>query len=115
MSEELTKEAVDAAVILEGRVRERVEKEVALTLNGMLRKAVKEEVKRAINEEKHNMMMVISISIGKALRASEIEGRKPLWESKPEDFGLTDEDLNKHMLGGHIVTKGDINAIHEQT
>jgi len=111
MSEELTKEAIDAAIILENRMRERVEKEVALTLNGMLRRAVKEEVQRAISEEKHNMMMEISISVGKALRASEMEGRKPLWESTPEELGLDPADLNTHMLGKDI----DDHAIRKQT
>jgi hypothetical protein len=111
MSEELTQEAVDAAVILENRVNERVEKQVALNLNSMLRKAVKEEVQRAISEEKHNMMMEISITVGKALRASELEGRKPLWESTPEELGLTHAELNKHMLGKDI----DEHAIHKQT
>ena len=111
MSEELTKEAIDAAVILENKVNERVEKQVALNLNSMLRKAVKEEVQRAIHEEKHNMMMEISITVGKALRASELEGRKPLWESTPEELGLDPADLNKHMLGKDI----DDHAIRKQT
>jgi hypothetical protein len=99
MEDDLTKDAVDAAIILENKVNERVEKQVALNLNSMLRKAVKEEVQKAISEEKHNMMMEISIAVGKALRASEIEGRKPLWESTPEELGLDRADLNKHMLG----------------
>jgi hypothetical protein len=111
MSEELTKEAIDAAIILENKMRERVEKEVALTLNGMLRRAVKEEVQRAIGEEKHNMMMEISITVGKALRASEMEGRKPLWESTPEELGLDPADLNTHM----ISKGGEDHAIRKQT
>lgn len=110
MEDELTKEAVDAAIILEDKVNERVEKQVALNLNSMLRKAVKEEVQRAIAEEKQNMMMEISITVGKALRASELEGRKPLWESTPEELGLDSADLNKHMLGKDI----DDHAIRKQ-
>jgi hypothetical protein len=111
MSEELTQEAVDAAVILENRVNERVEKEVEKVLASRLRKAVVAEVVKAIGEEKHNMMMEISITVGKALRASEMEGRKPLWESTPEELGLTHAELNKHMLGKDI----DEHAIHKQT
>lgn len=110
MSEGLTQEAIDAAIILEGKMKERVQKEVALTLNGMLRKAVTEEVKRAMGDEKQSMMMEIVVAVGKALRNSELEGRKPLWESTPEEFGLTNEDLNKHMLGKEID-----HAIHKQT
>jgi len=111
MSEELTNEAVDAAIILENRVNERVQKEVALMLNSMLRRTVKEEVQRAIGEEKHNMMMEITIAVGKALRSSEMEGRKPLWESTPEELGLDPADLNTHMLGKDI----DDHAIRKQT
>jgi len=115
MSEALTQEAVDAAVILEGKVNERVEKQVALNLNSMLRKAVKEEVQRAIAEEKQNMMMEISITVGKALRASELEGRKPLWESTPEEFGLTAKDLNSSSMRRLDDVQENLNAIRKQT
>ena len=110
MNEEITNEVVDTAVILEGRVNERVQKEVERILSGMLGKTVKEEVRKAMFEEKHNMMMEISITVGKALRASELEGRKPLWESTPEELGLDPADLNTHMLGKDID-----NAIRKQT
>jgi hypothetical protein len=102
MNEEITNEVVDTAVILEGKVNERVRKEVERMLSGMLSKTVREEVRKAMGEEKHNMMMEISITVGKALRASEMEGRKPLWESTPEELGLNPADLNTHMLGKNI-------------
>jgi hypothetical protein len=114
MEDDLTKDAVDAAIILENKVNERVEKQVALNLNSMLRKAVKEEVQKAIREEKHNMMMEISISVGKALRASEIEGRKPLWESTPEEFGLTAKDLNSSSMRRLDDVQENLNAIRKQ-
>lgn len=107
--EELDQAAVDSAIILENRMRERVEREVALVLNGMLRKAVKDEVQRVVKEEKSNMMMEITIAIGKAIRASEAEGRRPLWESTPEELGLDPADLNRHM----IARREKENAIHQ--
>jgi hypothetical protein len=110
MEDDLTKDAVDAAIILENKVNERVEKEVEKVLANRLRKAVVAEVVKAISEEKQNMMMEISITVGKALRASELEGRKPLWESTPEELGLDRADLNKHMLGKDI----DDHAIRKQ-
>ena len=115
MSEELTSEAVNSAILLEGRVNERVEKQVALNLNSMLRKAVKEEVQKAIAEEKQNMMMEISITVGKALRASELEGRKPLWESTPEEFGLTTKDLDSSSMRRLDDVQENLNAIRKQT
>jgi hypothetical protein len=115
MSEELTNEAVDAAVILENRVNERVEKEVEKALASRLRKAVVAEVVKAISEEKQNMMMEISITVGKALRASELEGRKPLWESTPEELGLDRSDLNSSSMRRLDDVQENLNAIRKQT
>jgi hypothetical protein len=115
MSEELTNEAIDAAIILENKVNERVEKEVEKVLASRLRRAVVAEVVKAISEEKQNMMMEISITVGKALRSSELEGRKPLWESTPEEFGLTHEDLNKSSMRRLDDIQENLNAIRKQT
>lgn len=108
--EELNQEAVDSAIILENKIKERVEREVALVLNSMLRKAVTEEVKKAMSDEKHSLMMEIVIAVGKAIRNAELEERKPLWESTPEEFGLSREDLTRHMMN-----QGDKNAIYKDT
>jgi hypothetical protein len=99
MNDEPTQDAVDAAIILENRVAERVRKEVALTLNGVLKQAVTDEVRRIFKEQKELMLMEIAITVGKTLRTSEAEYRKPLWESTPEELGLNPADLNTHMLG----------------
>ena len=118
MSEELTQEAVDAAVILEGRVNERVEKEVNRILDRQMSKIVKSEVNNAFAEYKQAMMMEISITVGKIMRHTEEENRKPLWESTPEELGLERDSLNRHMLsksGKHDLTTGDIDAIRKQT
>ena len=42
------------------------------------------------------------------LRVMEEEGRNPLWEATPAEFGLTRDDLNTHSIGNP-------NAIREQT
>jgi hypothetical protein len=111
MSEELTNEAVDSAILLEGRVNERVEKEVNRILDRQISKLVTLEVNKTFEQHKNAMMMEISITVGKIMRHTEEENRKPLWESTPEEFGLTHKDLNKHMLGKDI----EEHAIRKQT
>jgi hypothetical protein len=110
MSEELTKEAVDSAILLEGRVNERVEKEVNRILDRQISKLVTLEVNKAFEQYKNSMMMEISITVGKIMRHTEEENRKPLWASTPEELGLNRADLNKHMLGKDID-----DAIRKQT
>jgi hypothetical protein len=118
MSEELTNEAINSAILLEGRVNERVEKEVNRILDRQMSKIVKSEVNNAFAEYKQAMMMEISITVGKIMRNTEEENRKPLWASTPEELGLMHKDLNSHMLGksgDHGFTTGDIDAIRKQT
>ena len=109
MSEEISQESVDAAIILENKVNERVEREVQRHVSRYLEKSIAAEVKKAFTDYKNAMMLEISITVGKIMRQTEEEKRKPLWESKPEDFGLTTEELNSHMLGKDI----DDHAIHK--
>jgi hypothetical protein len=94
MTQQMPNSEVDTAIILEGEIKRRV-KEVATTV-------VRDEVRRQMDflfaEQKAKMMMEISINIGKMLNMVEKEDRKPLWESTPEDFGLTSE-LNIRMRG----------------
>lgn len=98
MSEELTKEAVDAAIILENRIRERVAEAVKYSV----REVVQDEVGRLISQQKGALIMEITMSINQMLRGFIEQERKPLWETRPEDIGLTPEDLNTHMLGKEI-------------
>jgi len=63
------------------------------------------------------MMLEVAVSVGKMLRGIEEEGRKPLWEATPEEFGLTRQDMNTHALGrreGYNHSKLD-NAISQIT
>lgn len=109
MNEELTQEAVDAAIILENRVNDRIEKEVHRVLDRQISKLIAMEVDKAFRAYKDAMLMEISVTVGKIMRHAEEENRKPLWESTPEELGLSRADLNKHMLGKDI----DENAIHK--
>ena len=111
MSEELTNEAIDSAIILENKVNERVEKEVTRIINRELSKLVASEVHKAFEQYKNAMIMEISITVGKIMRNTEEENRKPLWASTPEELGLERDSLNRHMLGKDI----DENAIRKQT
>lgn len=54
---------------------------------------VKEAVRKELLATQEQMMLEIAIKIGDILRLSERDGRKPLWESRAEEFGLDPEDL----------------------
>jgi hypothetical protein len=56
-------------------------------------------IREHLDKYKAEMLMEVSLSVGKMLHVIEKEGRKPLWEATPEEFGLTKEDLNSHALG----------------
>ena len=86
MTTEFEDEAVEAAILLENRVKERI-KEVALPLvMEIINKRVAHEVEKQFREKKQAMMNEIAITIGRLLVEIEKEDRKPLWETKPEDI-----------------------------
>jgi len=98
----MTNEQTDTALILENELKRRVEE--------LVRKAVEpiiiEEVRKIFITQKDSMLMEVSIAVGKTLQIIENEGRKPLWEATPEEFGLTKEDLNTHNIGNpHAIRK----------
>lgn len=97
-------EAVDSALILEGELKKRVHAIVERVVINIVGKVIHEE----LNKYKNEMLMEVCIAVGKTMRVAENEGRKPLWEATPEEFGLTREELNTHMIGNP-------NAIREQT
>jgi hypothetical protein len=100
----MTNQETDTALILENELKRRVSEVVQEIAHSIVRKAMREE----FTKQKEAMLMEVSIALGKNLRLIENEGRKPLWEATPEEFGLTREDLNTHMIG-----KPD-NALREQ-
>lgn len=90
----MTNQETDTALILENELKRRVTE----VLGTIVHKVVREQMKAVFAEQKAQMMLEISISVGKMLRVVEEEGRNPLWESNPKEFGLTDKELNTHML-----------------
>jgi len=102
---EMTNQETDTALILENELQRRVREVVDKVVTNIVGKVIHEE----LNKYKAEMMMEVSIAIGKTLQVVENEGRKPLWDSTPEEFGLTNESLNTH----HLMSKQD--ALREQT
>lgn len=112
MSDGYDQEAVDSAIILEGKIKERVAKIVrdeVVRIAGSL-------VQEAYAEYKNQMMMEISIKLGQILRNVEMEGRKPLWETDPNEFGMTPEDFKPHKFSpdrNNGAVKEINNAVHQ--
>ena len=104
MKEHMENEALDTALILEGELKRRVNEVVERVVVNMVGKVIHEE----LNKYKEEMLMEVCIAVGKTMRVAENENRKPLWESTPEEFGLTHEELNTHNIGNP-------NALREQT
>lgn len=56
---------------------------------------VKQLVENEFAEQKNKLLLEVAVMIGQIMGA----GANPLWESKPEHFGLTSKELNNHMMG----------------
>jgi len=87
-------EQLDAALILEGELKRRCTEIVERVVVNMVGSIIHQE----LNKYKAEMMLEVSIAVGKMLQVVENEGRKPLWEATPEEFGLTQEELNSHNI-----------------
>ena len=92
----MTNEETDTALILENELKRRVS-EVA---HEIVRRHVKEMIDAEFVKRKNDMLLEVSLSVGKMLRLIEQEDRKPLWESTPVEFGLTNMELNTHSISG---------------
>ena len=90
----MTNEETDTALILEGELKRRV-REVSVNI---VREEVSKQMQAIFIEQKTKMLMEISINVGQMLNLIEKEGRKPLWESKPEDFNFDHKELSTHMI-----------------
>lgn len=109
---ELDQAAVDSAIILENKIRERIREELKYTLGATVREQVSEMLRR----EKGSMIMEVTASINQMLRSFVEQERKPLWESTPEEFGLTHEELNRSSMRRLDDIQQEINnAIHKDT
>jgi len=91
----MTNEETDTALILENELKRRVKEVVERIVVNMVGKIIHDE----LNKYKSEMMLEVAISVGKMLRLVEQEGRKPLWEATPEEFGLTQQDINTQSFG----------------
>ena len=91
----MTNQETDTALILENELQHRVKQVLA----GVVHEVVKQVMEKQFAVQKEAMLMEVSLSIGKMMRVIEEEGRNPLWEATPEEFGLTKEDLATHALG----------------
>lgn len=106
---EMTNQETDTALILENELKRRVREVVGQVAQEIVRK----EMREMFIQQKDSMLMEVSITVGKHLRLIENEGRRPLWEATPEEFGLTQQDLNTHSITRHIEKVTD--ALREQT
>ena len=91
----MTNQETDTALILEGELKRRVTE----ILGQVVHSAVRKEMEKQFIEQKGHMLMEISIAVGKMMRVMEEEGRNPLWQATPEEFGLTPKDLKTHHIG----------------
>ena len=110
MTQQIPNDDLDTALILENelkrRVSEVVDKIVERKVINMVGKIIQDE----LNKYKAETLMEVSINVGKMLKMVENERRKPLWESTPEEFGLTHEELNRSS-----IEKRTKDALREQT
>ena len=102
----MTNQETDTALILENELQRRVKQVLA----GVVHEVVKQVMEKQFAVQKQEMLMEVSLSIGKMMRVIEEEGRNPLWEATPEEFGLTRESIDSH----HIIGK-ELDAVREQT
>jgi hypothetical protein len=92
----MNNEQTDTALILENELKRRVS-EVTYEI---VRRQVKEIIDEEFVRRKNDMLLEVSLTVGKMLRLIEQEDRKPLWESTPMEFGLTNMELNTHSISG---------------
>jgi hypothetical protein len=90
----MTNQETDTALILENELQRRIKQVLA----GVVHEVVNQVIEKRFAVQKEAMLMEVSLSIGKMMRVIEEEGRKPLWEATPEEFGLTHEELNRSSI-----------------
>ena len=104
----MTNQETDTALILENELKRRVSEVVAQ----IVYQEVRRQMADAFTDQKANMMMEISLNVGKMLRVIEEEGRNPLWVTGPEatkSFQVGEDVLNRQMI------QGSKNAVRKQT
>ena len=98
MTQQLPNDEVDTALILEGELKRRVNEIVHRTVEKIVVNMVGKIIQDELAKYKAETLMEVSINVGKMLQIVDNEKRKPLWESTPEEFGLTKDELNSRTM-----------------
>ena len=102
-------------MIVDVVTKEFINKESKLSrfIGNSIERTVVDVIGRTVHEEldkyKQQMIMEICLAVGKTMQVADKQGRTPLWETDPAEFGLGEADLNSHMI------EGSQNAIRKQT
>lgn len=94
---QMTNEEADTALILENELKRRVTE----VLGPIVHRVVNKSMEAHFAQHKSEMMLEISVAVGKMLRGIEDDGRKPLWEANPEEFNA----VNLKKRTDHAVRK----------
>lgn len=107
---------IDTALILEGELKRRVHEIVDARFAEKIVPFVADAMEKRFAKEKERMIMEIAVTIGKLIGRASEENRKPLWESTPEEFGLTDDIYVPHFgkVNAHLHQEKN-DAIRKQT
>ena len=105
----MEKADIDAAIILEAKIQERVRSVV----NSEVERILVANLGKLLEAEKARMLMEVAVTIGQIMRTYEKQDRKPLWEAKPEDFGMTTKDLDSRSMR-NMTSQEISNAIRKQ-
>ena len=102
-------------MIVDVVTKEFINKESKLSrfIGNYIERTVVNVIGRTVHEEldkyKQQMIMEICLAVGKTMQVADKQGRTPLWETDPAEFGLGEADLNSQMI------EGSQNAIRKQT
>ncbi len=105
----MDKTDIDVAIVLEAKIQERVRSVV----NFELERILVAHLGKILEAEKAKMLMEVAVTIGQIMRTYEQQDRKPLWEAKPGDFGMTVNDLDSRSMR-NMTTQEMSNAICKQ-
>ena len=98
MTQQIPNADLDTALILEGELKRRVNDIVHRTVEKIVVNMVGKIIQDELAKYRAETLMEVSINVGKMLQIVDNEKRKPLWESTPEDFGLTKDELNSRTM-----------------
>lgn len=86
-------ENIDAMLLLEGRLQERVGEIVDAEIKRSVVNIIGKIIYDTLEKEKASMMMEIAIKVGQMLKGIEAENRKPLWETTEEQLNISKYDV----------------------